>query len=157
MKSVPQHILWPAIIILLLLSNIGIAVGTLVISRSDGGAQVVPEYYSAAVAWDSVSTSSQQFSDLEWKVEIAPSRETQSLAVTIADRNSRPVSGLDITLTLGQPHRSSPVGNFTMHMVRPGFYQVTEVPYRGHGLYDVELAIASDSLKTRTRRRIEIL
>ena len=106
MSKIPPRILWPAIIISLLLANIGIAVGTLIISKGDGGAQVVPEYYSQAVAWDSLNTVKLQSANLGWDVEIRASRSDRKLIVDISDRDGIPVSGLETTVTISQPQLS---------------------------------------------------
>lgn len=51
-KSVPPHILYPGMVIGILLMSV-IAQMTIVYkATSDGGAQVVPDYYEKASHWD---------------------------------------------------------------------------------------------------------
>lgn len=156
MKSIPPNILWPGIVVTLLLANIGIAFGTLFLSKSDGGAGVVDEYYSAAVAWDSLSAARHFGEELDWTVRIDTDRIAQVAEIHFSDSNGLPIEGLDVKVTLDQPHHSATARQFMCTEVAPGTYRASDLHYRLAGLYDFTLAAEWQGRPLQIKRRREV-
>ena len=55
-------------------------------ARSDGGAQVIDNYYEKAVAWDSLNASQQAFGDKGWVTSVVLSDDIATLVVWNANR-----------------------------------------------------------------------
>ncbi len=143
MKRIPANVAWPLVIVLLLLSNIAIAVGTLVAANLRGGVQVVPDYYSKAVAWDSLATVQYASNQLGWMAEVEADRPAETVSVFINDSASLPVEGLAVALTLSRPQKSLPIGSFELKpSEKPGEYRGSMIRFNGVGLYDLSITAA---------------
>ena len=52
LRRIPPHILYPGLVIGILTMSVTAHVYLIVMAASDGGAQVVPDYYEKAQSWD---------------------------------------------------------------------------------------------------------
>lgn len=52
-KRIPPQILYPGMVIAILLMSVAAHVVLITKASSDGGAQVVPDYYEKSINWDS--------------------------------------------------------------------------------------------------------
>ena len=52
MRTIPPQLLYPGIVIGILLMSVTAHVILIVLASSDGGAQVVDDYYDKAINWD---------------------------------------------------------------------------------------------------------
>ncbi|MBT4052293.1 MAG: hypothetical protein HOE73_04300, partial [Bacteroidetes Order II. Incertae sedis bacterium] len=76
-----KGLIWPLIVVALLLSSVGMMMGVVIIAKSDGGAQVVDDYYDRAVAWDSLNSLDQAFIDQGWLTYLILDASTGRLVV----------------------------------------------------------------------------
>jgi len=155
-KRLPPHIVWPSAIILLLLSNIAIAVGTLVIANARGGVQVVPNYYAEAVAWDSLATVRHDSEALGWTADIEADHGQNLVKVLIADADGLAIEGLDVMVLVSRPQRAEPIGTFRLEPTDTAGYYSGSVDLGGRGLFDFALTAANGSSRFVSSRRIDL-
>lgn len=150
MKSlIPPHIGWPLLIISLLGISIGASMVTVYASRSDGGAQVIDDYYEKAVNWDA-SQASQAASDaLGWTttLHLEPSQPSglRMLVLTVHDSTAAPVTNLRGTVKLFRPDQAGAVATIPLSEApkAPGSYRQL-VPLTDPGLWDVQVLAVRD-------------
>lgn len=131
-------------IVALLISNICVAVGTLIIANTKGGVQVVPDYYAQAVAWDSLSMAKQAANDLGWKTDIRANRDAGTITVVFTDRDDQPLDGLSAVVTLSRPQNALPIGASILKPAPlPGQYVATDVNFGSRGLYDFSITASA--------------
>jgi len=152
------NILWPAAVVgLLLLSGIT-TFAVLIASRSDGGAQVVDNYYRKSVAWDSLAADRRASEALGWSVhvDILP-RERATGVVVFTDKNGNAVTGLEGSVTVSRPQTSVVYGThgFSTGDSLSGRYSFS-FPYTAHGLWDLDVVAWRESERFIERIRIEI-
>lgn len=89
--------LWPALIFVLLALNASIVAVTLYFALSDRSAATEPDYYRKAMAYDETIRLREESARLGWKamVTFRPAADGRSmqLAVTLTDRDDRPIEG----------------------------------------------------------------
>ena len=147
MKRIPAIIAWPLVIVLLLLSNVAIAVGTLIVANQKGGVQVVPDYYAKAVAWDSLTTIQNDAAALGWAVTLKADRSSSTVTTSIVDRDGIPLSNLAAVVSVSRPQAARPIGTFELKATESaGVYLGSLIPYGGHGLYDFSITATKDEL-----------
>ncbi|NNE34144.1 MAG: hypothetical protein HKN13_02840 [Rhodothermales bacterium] len=157
MKRIPAHIGWPLTIIALLLSNIGIAVGTLFFANAGGGVQVMPDYYAQAVAWDSLSTAKLNAATLGWNATASADRESGVIEMTITDKNLQPIVGLEPIVAIYRPHISRPIATVRLeHSSTPGRYTGNTEALQGKGLYDFALTASQEDLIFIETKRLDL-
>jgi nitrogen fixation protein FixH len=145
MPKTKEHILWPAAIIILLVSSVLMMIGVLIAARSDGGARVVDNYYNAAVNWDSLQSVQRRSDSLGWDVSFkttlnSPGDEVRGFFV-IRDNAGKRVPGVTGSVILQQPHRTSPALSVELNSEQssPGEYSIS-FPGNWRGLIDVVLS-----------------
>jgi hypothetical protein len=103
--------LWPVAIVTLLLSSVLMMMFVLFVAQADGGAQVVENYYSKAVSWDSLQVIRSASNDLNWSASVtfdqSVSKDGAARGVIdIRNQDDDPISGLSGYVRISQPHRS---------------------------------------------------
>jgi len=94
---------WPAGVVLLLLSSVSMMAMVVMAAKSDGGAQVVDNYYQKAVAWDSLATESARVADLGWTAAWTIGTQAAEHQIMVRDEEGMPVEGLSLDIRLQQP------------------------------------------------------
>lgn len=157
--NVPPHIAWPLFIVVLLLSGIGGAFAVLVAARSDGGVQIVENYYEKAARWDDTAARQAASDALGWRVEarIEPfdsSKALQPVELLFTDRAGEPVSDLTGTIRAFRPQRVQAVAEIPLNddPARPGIYRQL-LPLEGEGLWDFEILARRDTTVFEARLR----
>ncbi len=151
-ELLPPHIAWPLFVVTLLVMGVSVSVGTLVMAHSDGGAQVVEDYYQKALDWDAHVAEAAATDALGWRVEIADApgaNETERiLEITFRDRDGQPVTELTGTVRGFRPQWASPVAMADLSEAddAPGVYRLT-LPLSQRGLWDFEITASRDSLR----------
>jgi nitrogen fixation protein FixH len=146
MNRIPAHIAWPSAVIGLILLGMTSTFGVLLASRSDGGPQVIHQYYQQAVAWDSTAAVRQATRDLGWTLDVTLARTDgrSELVVGIVDRDGRPVTGLSGELRLRRPQTAGVLERLRLEPVRtansPGMLRAIPTA-SGSGLWDVEVDV----------------
>lgn len=99
---IPSHILYPGMVLTLLGTSVLMTMFLLFSSRSDDGAQIMPDYYEHAIAWDSEEAVRRESRALNWRITLE-FRDNAQGVLSIIDHNARPVEGLDAQVHLRRP------------------------------------------------------
>jgi nitrogen fixation protein FixH len=123
---------WPIAIASLLIGNV-IAMVVLATAAHRGAAQVIPDYYAAAVHFDDEIDRSSQSQALGWRVDVAIAGA--AVDATVVDATGAPITQATVRVTGYQRARASEVVDVVLTADRPG-------PYRGplagrRGVYDL--------------------
>lgn len=151
---------WPAAIVALLLLSGVTTFAVLFASRSDGGAQVVENYYRKSVAWDSLSSSRRSSDSLGWHLSLDVRSDALSSEVGLAtfmDAEGQAVTGLSGSVTVSRPQSSVVYGTHSLVAddSTAGRYSFS-FPYRERGLWDLDVAVSRSGKKFFERIRVEI-
>ncbi len=158
-ELLPPHIAWPLFVVTLLVMGVSVAVGTLVLANSDGGAQVVEDYYRKALDWDAHAAEVAATAALGWRVDlvVAPGEgdDEPVLEIAFRDPDGRPVTGLSGTVRAFRPQWTAPVAVAPLAEAddAPGVYRLP-LPLTRSGLWDFEITATRDTLRyTKTFRK----
>ena len=159
----PPHITWPLFIVGLLSMSVVTVVITVVAARSDGGPQVIDDYYRKAVNWDETAALQAASDALGWQADIAiPSDPLNTTArpvdITLVDREGRPIAEAQGTIRAFRPHRAQAVAERPLTAVpeTPGLYRQV-FPIQQAGLWDFEIIARKDTMTFITTIRKEVL
>lgn len=96
---------WPAFVVLLLVSSVVMMGLVVMAARSDGGAQVVSDYYGQAVRWDSLASMRDAAAARGWTAELALERNGDELtgSITIMDSTGAALSFDTAHITVSRP------------------------------------------------------
>lgn len=128
---------WPLAIVGLLVANAALAFFALYMSRSDGGAQVVPDYYSRAVAWDSVAASQRLTEASGFSMRVVDAHRPDSIYFLVTDATGEAAHDVSGTITLRRPHLTESLGKFDVDGNPFG----VAVRFSGAGLFDADAAL----------------
>ena len=156
----PPHIAWPLFIVGLLSMSVATVAITVVAARSDGGPQVIDDYYQKAVNWDETVALQAASDALGWQAEVVilPSHEaSRPVEITLRDREGLPITEAQGTIRAFRPHRAEAVAERPLSAVTetPGLYRQA-FPIQQAGLWDFEIIATQDSLRFQTLIRKEI-
>lgn len=99
---IPSHILYPGMVLTLLGTSVLMSMFLLFSSRSDDGAQIMPDYYDHAIQWDSEEAIRRESRALNWNLTLK-FEDNQRGVLNIHDQHARPVDGLDAQVHLRRP------------------------------------------------------
>ncbi|MEM8486073.1 MAG: FixH family protein [Bacteroidota bacterium] len=160
---IPPHLAWPGVIVLLLVIGVGSSFAIVFAARSDGGAQVVENYYEKAIVWDSTSRLVRSSEAAGWQVSLAyvPSHVNSTagnLEVFIVDRAGQPITGLTAQIKTFRPQLTQAVSTLDLihDTSRAGTYQHT-FPGAVAGLWDFEINAKQDTFQFRKVVRKELI
>ena len=159
MKIFSPHILWPSLIITLLLSSVAMMIGVVVLARSDGGAQVVENYYQKATRWDEQKSLITQSRSLGWNPDCSLRLQGQKNTVLLCsfeDAAQQPVSQLSISATLYRPQYTDAIVTLELAEKSPGLYEAFYHESSSSGLWDIDITAKKDSLLYVNRIRTEL-
>lgn len=148
--------LWPAIIIAFLVGGTTMTLSVLVASKSDGGVQVVENYYAKAASWDSLATLQRSSDSLRWKstIRTESDREQRFGILEVTDREGSPVTDLSGALVITRPQTTAVLSELTISPSRdkPGLYRFP-LPSLEQGLWDISIdAYSGDDRYVKTIR-----
>ena len=155
----PPHIAWPAFVVALLLMSFTAVLLTVLAARSDGGAQVIDDYYEKAAAWDETMAEQAASEALGWQADVAiviAEDGHRAVVVTLHDAHGEPLDRLAGTVRAFRPHLARAVA---MHPLTPtdtpGVYRQ---PFRldEPGLWDFEVVAVRDGARYQTTIRKEV-
>ena len=128
-----------ALAIVGLLGGNAIAMAALVVSASDGGAQVIPAYYEQAVRYNDAIDAAARSRALGWRAAAVLDRG--ALVVTLRDPSGAPLLGARVVVT-GHP-RAFAARRFELELAPtgPGVYRAS-VPDPQRGRHDVVVRVA---------------
>lgn len=155
----PPHIAWPAFVIALLLLGIGSAFEALFAARSDGGAQIVEDYYDAALDFDETRAARAASDALGWTAAVSVGACEGGLCpveVTVRDRDGAPVEGLSGVVRASRPQEATAAARLPLSSSEaPGVYRQL-MPVSADGLWDFALDAqrGDDRFITTVRREL---
>ncbi|MEZ4701561.1 MAG: FixH family protein [Rhodothermales bacterium] len=149
---------WPAFVIALLLTSVVTMSIVVFLARSDGGAQVIDDYYQKAVDYD-VRRAEQARSDaLGWSaaIEVTAHAEGRLVRCVIRDSAGAAVPGLNVTLTAYRPQFVDARAEVTLAATStPGTYEAI-ASLEGEGLWDFYVRATTDTSAFITNVRTEL-
>ena len=101
--------LWPVAVVVLLLGSVTLMASVIVAARSDGGAQVVENYYDQALEWDSLATIRSKTARMNLLVILSVSLDESVLSgtFTVQDSLSNRLSDLEGRIDISRPQYST--------------------------------------------------
>lgn len=139
MKRIPAHIFYPGLVIALLLFSLGSSAVLVMASRSDGGAQVMNDYYQQSVHWDEKQAVIAGSKDLHWTFDWDFDNPEEG-RLSVRDRYDTPVVGVNAQLRVRRPQFADDVSVASLEAVKgqPGVYRF-EHQRTGRGVWDIIL------------------
>lgn len=142
----------------MLVLGMGWSFSVVIASRSDGGAQVVDNYYEKAIAWDEAAALQRESDALGWTVDLAIEQGTSTqIEVVIKDASGKAITGLRGTVKgfrpqltgkmLEIPLTASPDDPTRYHMALPAVKP---------GLWDFEITASHNDDRFSTVIRKEL-
>lgn len=136
---VPPHIAWPAFVVALLLLGIGSAFEAFFAARSDGGAQVVEDYYHEALSFDETRAARAASDALGWTAEVSVGDCEGGLCpveIAVRDRDGAVVEGLAGIVRASRPQDAAATVRLPLSPSEtPGVYRQL-MPVSAAGLWD---------------------
>jgi nitrogen fixation protein FixH len=157
---VPPHIAWPAFVVALLLLGIGSAFEALFAARSDGGAQIVEDYYDAALGFEDEQAARAASAALGWAADVEVGVCENGLCaveLTVRDRAGAPVTGLAGVLTTSRPQEAGTAAKIPLAPKEgaPGVYRQL-VPLAAAGLWDFSIDARRGDERFLTTTRLDL-
>lgn len=154
---IPPHIFWPGMVFAILGMSVIANVVLIVHATSDGGPQIVPDYYTKAVHWDEARGEEAKVADLGWDatVRIEPSVAGQGYIQLKFEKDGVGVEGLEVGVTLRDPAKIAPLYVGPAAPAAPGQY-VTKTPLSRLGVFDVEVLATRGAERFHDVIRVEV-
>ena len=145
MIRVPAKILYPGMVIALLLMSLGFVTATVVAAHSDGGPQVVEDYYEKSQNYDRIRAEKTAARRTGWSIETSNFGHIGAdgaMHLTVLDADGRPVTGLEGRVELWRPELSGAVASARLRSRegQPGQYVADLAPNR-IGVWDIVLDV----------------
>lgn len=145
------NVAWPALIIGLIFISFGYTFAVVYFSNSDGGPQVIENYYAASSTWDATAHELAESEALGWNATFTlPSYATgpdgfRLLRVEIQDASGAALSGLTGMVRITRPQYAQEVASLPLQGTEiPGRYEMW-VPVTDAGLWDIALRTQGDT------------
>lgn len=156
-NRIPPEKAWPLIVVSLLLTSVVLMTVVILAARSDGGVQVVENYYQQALEWDATADEQRASDALGWQlnVQLMPDDQAQAhVLCQFEDRESNPLTELDVQVSISRPARSGVLHEVTLEATDvPGQYAASvRLPERGLWDFDLVAARGEDRFITRIRK-----
>lgn len=132
---------WPLLVIGLLSSSVVVMGFVVMAARSDGGAQVIDDYYGEAVRWDSLAHARQAASRLGWSATLDMSSDLRGMEgmVSLVDSAGMALTGLHAIVQLRRPQLADVVAELAAeHSGVSGSYAFSTAA-SGSGLWDIQI------------------
>lgn len=158
LKRIPEHIFWPGMVVAILTMSVVANMWLLWNASSDGGAQIIDDYYNKASSWDETAAVKAKSAERGWSVVLKTDAlgEGQRLfRFQLADAEQRALEGLSATVTLKNPMKVDDISTGELNEAEPGVY-LAVLPVSRHGLWDVELRVGSGEPVFVWDKRIEV-
>lgn len=158
LKRVPEHIFWPGMVVAILSMSVIANIWLLYNAQSDGGAQIIDDYYTKASAWDDKVELDEASTRKGWTVATSiGGLEDGQRRVTFAvrDRAGQPVTGLASKVTVKNPMKVDDVATRDLAENAPGVYMAL-MPFSRSGLWDIHFTVGSGEPVFLHETRIEV-
>jgi len=159
---IPAHIKYPGIVVLFLAGTVTSQVFLVRAALSDGGAQVVDDYYDKAVNWDEERALRDRGTELGWTMHASldgtPGAQGQQVVtLSFLDAQGLPITDLSGDVTVRRPSLADPLATRPLVVApeEPGTYRIV-APMRQHGLYDLDVDVERSSSDVRVLERVRL-
>jgi nitrogen fixation protein FixH len=162
----PKDRIWPTIIIVALVVDVGVGVVMMRVATHDPNYGIEPDYYAKAVAWDSTTAQSHRNDVLGWQLtpELGPvaAGRAATLTMLLRDRTGVPVTGAHLSIeaipvahadeVIRSDLPAAPGGDYAaaLPMERSGLWELRVVATRGedHFTADIRLDVSESVAAT---------
>ena len=136
---------WPLFVVILLVSSVAMMGIVVMAARSDGGAQVIENYYEQAVRWDSLAEARGAAAALGWQADLVLSGTVEGLegTVSLVDSTGKALLGLDVIIRLRRPQLAAIVAEIEARDTTGRGSYAFATDATGTGLWDIEAEIAN--------------
>ncbi len=158
LKKVPPHIFWPGLVVAILGMSVTANIWLLYNAQSDGGAQIIDDYYDKATAWDEKVELDEVSARKGWTVAttVGGLEEGQRrVTFAVRDRAGQPVQGLAAKATVKNPVKIDDVTERELAENAPGVYMAL-MPFSRAGLWDIHFTVGSGETVFFHETRIEV-
>jgi len=157
MKRIPPHIGWPLLIIGFLLLGVTWSMGVVVASQSDGGPEIVDDYYEKAISWDEEAQRRARSDAQNWDISVSVQQngEEPVLSVNILDANGNPVEGLTGSVYALRPQKAKPIAKLSITPSHTAGLYTYPFPSVTRGLWDFRIEAEVGTLPVYTTIRKE--
>lgn len=158
MIHIPEKYFWPGMVIGILSLSVGANIVLISAARSDGGAQIIDNYYEKAVNWDEHKAELKRAQEMGWSVEIlvGPQGETRPVRFVVTDKSGTPVQGLAPHVVVTSPAKIAPQARADLRIDAPGVY-AAELSIPHAGFWDFEFTARLGDGDFVTKKRVEVL
>jgi nitrogen fixation protein FixH len=149
---------WSLVPVMLLGGLVTTVLGFVHVALSDPSFAVQDRYYSRALSWDEHLAAERRSAELGWHAELFATRAADgatTLALTLTDRDGRPVKGARIEMDGFAVARSRSVVRATFTERQTGGYEAHFVSPRG-GRWEFSLDAAREDARFTTTVRADI-
>lgn len=147
MISIPSRYIWPSLIVFFLVFNIGWSMTLLFAAQSDGGAQIVPDYYQKSVDFDQEIEARQRARARGWNLDAALQADHGLLR--LQDGQEAPVEGVEGVVSFNRPFLTEPLATVALQADPevPGAYRFDNLANQA-GLWDLEFHLTQNDTPT---------
>lgn len=142
MKSfIEKGYAWPLLVIALLLSSVVVMGFVVLAATSDGGAQVIDDYYNEAVQWDSLASARSAASRLGWTatLEVSSGPDGVEGVVSLIDSTGTALAGRSAVVQLRRPQLADIVAESPAREGSVSGTYVFSSTASGAGLWDIQI------------------
>lgn len=157
MIHIPEKYFWPGLVVAILSLSVGANIVLIIAARSDGGAQIIDNYYEKAAHWDDHQAELKRVRELGWTVDIlvGPQAETRPVRFIVKDRDGVPVQGLRPNVVVTSPAKLAVQSQAELTNDAPGIYAANlDIPHPG--LWDFEFTARLGDGDFITKKRVEV-
>lgn len=156
--EIPPQIFWPGMVFAILGGSVLANVYLLTQASSDGGAQIIDNYYEKAADWDQTKAKVSKANALGWTVsaEVLPAAAGKTIQVKILGADQKALGGLQPTVTLQNPTKVADVSTSEMgESEEPGVY-LSSVAFSRSGLWDLVIRVPQGAETYEFKRRVDV-
>ncbi len=140
---------WPAIVLGLLLLQIGTSALMIYVATSDASFAVEPDYYRKAVEWDQRAAQLRAEQALGWRITFdlsadADALQRRLLTARVFDAQQQPLRGASLRVRAFHHARAADALEASLHESAPGEYRVA-LPLMRAGLWEFRFELTSAS------------
>jgi nitrogen fixation protein FixH len=139
---IPKQRIWPAIIILILVVDVGVGVRMMAVANDDPTFAVEPDYYAKAVAWDSTTAQAHRNTALGWQLtpELGPvaAGKNSTLTMQLRDRDGAAITGARVSLDAIPVSHAEDVIHSDLPSAANGGYAAS-LPMNRTGLWELRI------------------
>lgn len=149
---------WPLFVIVLLLSSVLWSAAIVFFARSDGGAQVIDNYYQKAVDHDQVRAREARSAALGWQASllVSPAEAGHVVRCSILDNLGQPVTDLVVMVTAFRPQYTDAMAELILLPTSEAGVYEAAAHLDEAGLWDFEIVARKGDAEFLTAIRTEL-